>query len=268
MQARARFLRTRRLAETLQGAGLIASLRPQPWAKITSHPFLPAAGWHAAFELLSDWVSRSGAPSVPQVQAAGEHAREEYILMGRHDIAIDVPIDRWPTDFSRLLFEQEGRDCCFQPTATTPPNSCGCNMGMISESGASPACHGLCSADHLLWMPHRHLSAITHLVLNQFQHGHYLIRAVERSFRHRHRLDEIGFMFPGDCASNGRPFTSCDERRSYRPLRPEFMYDAHGNVARRPGQRHRRRTEAVELTDTVLASPTPSESSRMSSWWD
>ena len=68
----------------------------------------------------------------------------DFIFQGRHDIMVPTPIDKWPGDFRKLLFDMEGRYCNW-----------GCHVGS-STNNLEKYCGShsrVCSADQFFWVP-------------------------------------------------------------------------------------------------------------------
>jgi len=172
------------------------------------------ASWANAYKLLSDHMRRRG---------------EEYdfVLHARHDQQIEHRITEWPANFSNLLFEQECRHC------SEPP---GCICGSLSESGSVPRCTGLitgvCTADHLMWIPRRFLGRVSKAAQAQVStigkgHQHRFVHTVLGSRGGKHDgwpaqlyktgdQREISFMFPPTCTAAMHLGLTCP----YTTLRP------------------------------------------------
>ena len=171
-------------------------------------------GWRKAYRVLQTRtrLSRDGEPF-------------DFVLQARHDVLIERPIDTWPADFRRMLFEQE---CVL---------SCkGCVCG-TTQPRFLPAClRGRCVKDHLMWTPRKHMPLVYDLMQRSFS-------AVGGAYAHQFNLhmlrtgriqgDEIGYMFPPECSRPGsfgsafQTLLMCNQYAAYRPSRGQ----SHGRVA-------------------------------------
>ena len=151
----------------------------------------------------------------------------DYLLHTRHDYVIDVPITQWPSNLTKLSFEQQCVSCgggceCGAP----PPRPC-----------PKPS---ICSGDNLLWTPGRHVELLSRTAdkwaaAGRYE-GHSFIQKVysalgytprlraldEGAFEAKQPPPEVGFLFPPSCSGAFQDKWSCrSQREAFRPRRPD-----------------------------------------------
>ena len=152
-------------------------------------------GWKRAHQLLIQLERQQGGPF-------------DFVLQARHDIALEKPLNMWPADFTRLLFERECLEC---------DGGCGCNgRGHFLANRNRSECQ-LCTTDHLIWAPARFMPVLRRAIISRGVSGH----AVLRNILSHEALDvghDVGYMFPDRC--DAFPLAlPCTEIGAYRPLR-------------------------------------------------
>lgn len=142
--------------------------------------------------------------------------RYDFVLQTRHDLAVTTPIDQWPAEFPRLLFEQQCWKCC-AGTFCQGGCACGRDHRFIREH-VRPSVDGssscvpegcvadMCVADRMVWMPWRYFGLVTQTLEVFRSNGitiHQLILAVVDMGLRQGLLTpldlargEVGFLFP------------------------------------------------------------------------
>jgi hypothetical protein len=154
----------------------------------------------------------------------------DYTLLLRHDIYHEHSFDAWPLstvirpnrghnltgslfrhmkmlprrayEYERLLLETPCLQC---------GNSCNCGMG----DELMPECR-ICTNDHMMWVPARHLKQVVAAANTSDWSGHTFYRRVTPLVADR----DIGFLFPPVCDSAFCSNLIMDQFKVYRPLRP------------------------------------------------
>ena len=132
-------------------------------------------------------------------------AHVDYVFQGRNDIMVPDPITSWPSDFSKLLFEQEGRYC-----------RSACNVGghLRTIKKSCPEYSAVCSATRFAWFPKKDLRRIFFISSQQeFTHGY---QEWGDLFLRNFASMSYSFLFP-DC-EKFKSALACDPWSLYRPL--------------------------------------------------
>eukprot|EP00470_Lotharella_oceanica_P007583 CAMPEP_0170199622 /NCGR_PEP_ID=MMETSP0040_2-20121228/69439_1 /TAXON_ID=641309 /ORGANISM="Lotharella oceanica, Strain CCMP622" /LENGTH=386 /DNA_ID=CAMNT_0010449761 /DNA_START=446 /DNA_END=1606 /DNA_ORIENTATION=- len=124
----------------------------------------------------------------------------DYLLQARHDVYIEKPIDTWPANFSKFLFELESQDC-----------DGGCAPMSLGNPIKKPHC-ALCNSDHLFWIPSRFYNSYSTHVRHR-KCCHEMIQFMKEDIPE----SDIGFMFPR--CDQLRINLTCNEVLAYRPRR-------------------------------------------------
>lgn len=176
----------------------------------------------------TSWLVDSASISDNWAQAYAGLARRggdelDFLLHGRHDFAVTMPINRWPVrpSWHSMLFEQYCRQCGSQPYAE-------CKLGPGHHCLAGQRDGDACMADAILWTPASHMRLLKDAVASWDNGGHGFIQAVYSRLRlartdYPPRSSGLGFAFPSDGdlspaeeCSAGR---ACFVHNSYRPER-------------------------------------------------
>ena len=156
----------------------------------------------------------------------------DYTLLMRHDIYQQHSFDAWPPStvlrpmrghnltsslfrhmhmlprrthaYERVLFEAPCRGC---------GNSCNCGLGYKLDLDC-----GLCTNDHMLWVPARHLEHVAIAANTSYWSGHQFYRRVTPLVPDR----DIGFLFPPSCDDSFCNFLISNQYQAYRPVRTLF----------------------------------------------
>ena len=156
------------------------------------------------------------------------HRVFDYTYLIRHDIYHEHSFDAWPPstllrparghnlsslfgnmrllprrayEFEKVLFEAPCRGC---------GNTCNCglNQKLTSECG-------ICTNDHMMWVPARYLKSVVAAANTTRFSGHHFYRRVTPLVDD---LD-IGFLFPPVCDADFCSDLLKDQYKSYRPVR-------------------------------------------------
>lgn len=140
----------------------------------------------------------------------------DYILQTRHDVQIMIPIVDWPSDFSRILFEQQCWKCCdaFVSQGFSCDGGCCCgrahpfiqhhvnpnNRNVFVDSAM--CLPRMCVADRLLWIPGDYTSFVMN-VHRHMQDSSYAVHNFHRPILHAAQQmhwnrDRFGFLFPSE----------------------------------------------------------------------
>lgn len=139
-----------------------------------------------------------------------------YVLHARHDLQIIKPINRWPTDFRKFNFEQRCWRCCDSFASKTGFSCdggccCGKNHPFVKESVSEDDINSFksnalcgkrtCVADRLMWVPHRHVNLVAHVLMIPAMRRHVIHTFHEPVVYAMEAKDDnssIGFLFPPD----------------------------------------------------------------------
>lgn len=98
----------------------------------------------------------------------------DFVLQTRHDLAVTKPLSQWPSDFSRLNFEQQCWVCC---AGTFCQGACACGRDhQYIREHVRPSVDGnsscvpdgcaaeMCVQDRMVWMPWRYYALVTQAI--------------------------------------------------------------------------------------------------------
>jgi hypothetical protein len=137
------------------------------------------------------------------------NGKYDFLLQVRHDVALERPIDQWPGDLSRLLFERACFDC---------GGSCSCNgYEDLQYHSLNRKCE-ICHANHILWVPGKHISTVQRAIIIRGANGHTLLSDILVHEPKALSIEDVGFLFPQECEMFPIDI-NCGEIGAYRPLR-------------------------------------------------